>query len=248
MPTYHIHVNSRYTKLKPEIEKIIRHGIPPEAEVIYRQRNTVSRLTIGGLDLVIKAFKVPNFFNSMVYTHLRKSKAMRSYKNAKKLQELGFGTPIPIAYAEVRVDGRLRQSYYISANLQGENLRNWEEKPDCDALLRALAADMVRLHRAGVLHKDFSPGNVLYTRTEDGAYRFHYIDLNRMEFGVRDHKRLMSMFRSINLDTAQTLRLAALYAMAANEDMKKICDEAAAAQASYLTLQRRKQSFMRLFK
>lgn len=246
MPSYHIHVSARFTKIRPEIEKIIRHGIPADAEVMYKARNTVYRLNVGGTDLVIKAFRVPNLLNSLVYTHLRKSKAMRSYQNAKKLQEFGFHTPTPIAYGEVRVDGRLRQSYYISENVKGENLRGWEKNPDCDALLRAFAADIVKLHRAGVLHKDFSPGNVLFTREENGAYRFHYIDLNRMEFGVRSRKRLMTMFRSINLDKAQTLRLAALYAMSAKEDMQSVCDEASAALDEYIAFQRRKQRLKHL--
>lgn len=118
MPSYHIHVSARYTKIKSEIEKIIRQGIPADATVIYKARNTVYRLNVGGTDLVIKAFRVPNIINSLVYTHLRKSKAMRSYMNAKRLQELGFHTPTPIAYGEVREDGRLRQSYYISENLE----------------------------------------------------------------------------------------------------------------------------------
>ena len=247
MPSYHIHVSARYTKIKSEIEKIIRQGIPADATVIYKARNTVYRLNVGGTDLVIKAFRVPNIINSLVYTHLRKSKAMRSYMNAKRLQELGFHTPTPIAYGEIREDGRLRQRYYISENLEGENMRDWEHYHDCDALLRAFAADIVRLHRAGVLHKDFSPGNILFTRDENGAYRFYYIDLNRMEFGVRSRKKLMSMFRSINLDTAQTLRLAALYSMSAKEDMKQVCDEAAEAQAEYLRFQRRKRRFKSLF-
>lgn len=35
MPSYHIHVSARYTKIKSEIEKIIRQGIPADATVIY---------------------------------------------------------------------------------------------------------------------------------------------------------------------------------------------------------------------
>jgi hypothetical protein len=57
----------------------------------------------------------------------------------------------------------------------------------------------------------------------------------------------MSMFRSINLDLAQTLRLAALYAMSAGDDMKTTCNEAAEAHAEYMTLQRRKQTLKKIF-
>lgn len=41
---------------------------------------------------------------------------------------------------------------------------------------------MAELHEAEVYHADFSPGNVLYDRTEEGV-RFSLIDINRMYFG-----------------------------------------------------------------
>lgn len=247
MPSYNIHVSARYTKIRSEIEKIIHRGVPDDAEIVYKSRNVVYRYSINGTPLIIKAFRAPNFFNSLVYTHLRKSKALRSYQNAKHLQELGIPTPTPIAYGEVRVDGRLRRSYYISENIEGTDLRNWEKKPDCDQLLEAFAADIVRLHRAGILHKDFSPGNILYKRRPDGTYKFHYIDLNRMVFGVHSRKRLMTMFRSINLDPEQTRRLATLYAKAAGENPETVCAEAAEAQAKYFALQARKRRWKKLF-
>ena len=47
---------------------------------------------------------------------------------------------------------------------------------------------MAELHEAEVYHADFSPGNVLYDRTEEGV-RFSLIDINRMYFGPVSLKR-----------------------------------------------------------
>lgn len=248
MPKYHIHVASRYSRLRNSIAEIIRSGrFPDDAKVIYTGRNTVYRFTIDGVDIVAKAFRAPNIVNSVVYTHLRKSKAERSYLNAKRLLQMGIRTPEPVAYGEEVVNGLLQRSYYFSLMVEGDDMRHWESKPDCEGLLKAFATDIVHLHDCGVLHKDFSPGNVIYNRDDDGAYRFYYIDLNRMEFEVTDRKRLMGMFRSINIDPQQTIRLAEIYATIARRNREDVLRQANEARDGYIAVQRRKHAFKRLF-
>ena len=51
----------------------------------------------------------------------------------------------------------------------------------------ALAAFTAYMHEKGVLHKDFSPGNILY-KVENGKYDFTIVDINRMYFGQVDMK------------------------------------------------------------
>ena len=84
---------------------------------------------------------------------------------------------------------------------------------------------IVKLHQAGVWHKDFSPGNILYTGNAVDGYHFSYIDLNRMSFGISDRKKLMSMFRSINLNRAETERLGRYYALASGQDVDVVVDQ-----------------------
>lgn len=60
-----------------------------------------------------------------------------------------------------------------------------EENED---IFRALGTYMAKLHEAEVYHADFSPGNVLYDRTEEGV-KFSLIDINRMHFGPVSLKR-----------------------------------------------------------
>ena len=38
------------------------------------------------------------------------------------------------------------------------------------------------MHEKGILHKDFTPGNILYKK-DDAGYHFMLVDINRMSFG-----------------------------------------------------------------
>lgn len=194
--------------------------------LIYQARNKVYNYTYGTTKLNIKAFHAPRFVNAYAYGTLRKSKARRSFEFAGRLKSMGIGTPEPVAFIEKYESGKLRDSYYICLQIEGDNVRDWELKPDSEQLIQALAADLVRLHRAGVFHKDYSPGNILFTRDADGRYKFYYIDLNRMQFDVRSTDVLMQNFRAIHLGLDQTLRLARAYAHAAGKDEHKIVEMA----------------------
>lgn len=220
MTKYNIVINPRYEHLRPEITRIVEGERPPDSEIIYAGRNTLYRANLGGTDAVIKDFKTPHLLNRWVYTNLRKGKARRSYENAVKMIEAGFLSPEPIAYGEQKVNGQLRHSYYISAMLSGATeMRRWTEIPCVDTLLPAFAAEMLRLHRAGIYHRDYSPGNILFTGNADEGYKFHYVDLNRIEFDCHKPSVLNRMFRSIAWPSLEeTKHLARLYAQAAGTD------------------------------
>lgn len=244
---YIIKINPAYEKYRPAIEEIIRKGRPERSTVIYKGRNILYKTDLGGVTAVIKEFKKPNAVNAYAYTTVRKSKARRSFENASKMASLGFLTPGPIAYGEERDGLRLGRSCYISLELTGATeMRHWEDHPCAATLVPAFASEIWRLHQAGVWHKDFSPGNILYTISPDGRYEFHYVDLNRMKFGVHDPKRLMSMFRSINLNPAETARLGRLYAAASGKDAAAMEKEALRRLEGYFAERRRKALFKRL--
>ncbi len=244
-----IHINPQYLLLSDIITRIIKYGVPSEARIIYNgRRNKVYALDIDGHSLNIKAFRCPNIINAVAYTTLRQSKARRSFDNASQLISLGLDSPTPIAYGECRRGRLLKQSYYISQQITAEDMRDWEQKADCEQLLRALAGQIVKLHQAGVWHKDFSPGNILYTGNATDGYHFSYIDLNRMAFGISDRQNLMSMFRSINLNRAETERLGRYYAMASGQDVDIVVDQVRKAQDAYFATRRRKQRIKKILK
>ena len=56
-------------------------------------------------------------------------------------------------------------------------------------MAQALARHAAFMHDQGVLHLDFSPGNILWEQTPDGQYHFSVVDINRMHFGAVDMNR-----------------------------------------------------------
>lgn len=216
MEKIRIEANSR----RELIERITKEGIPGDAEQIYAGRNNLYFIKDSdGTEVCVKDFHSPRFPNSYIYTHLRKSKAERSYTNALALIEMGFGTPEPYGFSEVTRNGRLTRSYYFChAERETDNIRKWDRFPFVEELLAALAEEMARLHGKGVFMRDFSPGNILFSRTEKGEFRFMYVDLNRMEFGVFDPRKQMRNFRAIYIEPHQTARIARKYALATGAD------------------------------
>lgn len=195
------------------LQHISEGDMPQDAVCIYPgTRNQLYTLpTRHGL-LVVKCFRTPNAINSIAYTTVRSGKACRSYLNSLRMKRLGISVPEPIAYAEQRKGIKMRRSYYLSRAVEGDTIRFYEMRPDCDRMLRALAREMLHMHLAGVWHKDFSPGNIIVDRREDGSYTFNYVDLNRMAFDTTDHRKQLRMFERINYTEMHTVRLARAYA------------------------------------
>lgn len=246
-----IEINPAFSNLDEEIRRLfkllvkgkeenrLRLGnsdwIPEDAEYIYRGRNNLFRVMLDGKPFIVKDFKHPHFLNRYVYTTIRKSKAARSYANALRILSLGFNTPAPAAYFEMRKKGELYYSFYLCEELcNASEMRNWEDKKDADTLLRAFALEILRLHRNGVFHRDFTPGNILYVTPGKGIYNFYLIDLNRMKFGIRKFRKQIRMFRAINLKPAETERLARLYASAAGLDAEMVSKYALKELKKYL--------------
>jgi serine/threonine protein kinase len=151
---------------------------------IHKARNELKIIDIQGIKTVVKSFKVPHLLNRIVYSNFRHSKAYKSYHNALRLQELNISTPQPIALIEFFESGLLSESYFISEYFEYDfTIRTplLEPLEDRETIFTAFAAYTYELHQKGVWHLDYSPGNILIKRTENG-YQFSIVDINRMEF------------------------------------------------------------------
>jgi len=153
--------------------------------IIYKSRNEIRVFDVNGSALNVKRFKTPFLFNRLIYTFLRPSKAQRSFQYAIKLKELDIETPQPVAYILLKRGGLLCDSYYISR--QADYSRNMYEfgKGGVEGrvhILNSFAGFTADIHTKGVLHKDYSPGNILF-KEENGAVKFCLVDINRMRFG-----------------------------------------------------------------
>lgn len=235
-----IHINSLYDALEPLVDTVVAGGLPADSRMVYDgPRNTVVAVATEAVgDVSIKAFKIPIWINRIAYGMLRASKAARSFNNAMRLLSLGFDTPEPIAYAEQRTLGLFGRSYYFCRHINGvHEVRDIERLPECGAILREIAALMVRLHRAGVLVKDFSPGNVLYRTDREGKRHYMLVDINRMAFDVHDRERQMSMFARLLNTEELTAQLAQDYCreagIAAGADTDAFVAEATAVYRAF---------------
>ncbi len=156
-----------------------------EGVTIYKSRNEIKVFEIEGTQINIKQYKVPVFINRIIYTFFRLSKASRAYKYAVKLLSKGFDTPTPIAYIHQKKCGLIQQTYFISVH--SPYPRNMYEfgkgtLSGREHIIESFARYTGHLHEAGIYHKDYSPGNILFEETSQGI-NFTLVDINRMKFG-----------------------------------------------------------------
>lgn len=166
---------------------------------IAGNRNVIKLFDYEGITINVKAFKVPNLFNRIIYKYFRKSKAKRSFDYATLLLEREIGTPKPIAYFEQKSFLGLEKSFYISQHLEFDLMfRDLVENntyPDQENILKQFMAFCYKLHQNGIEFLDHSPGNTLIKKEKDREYSFYLVDLNRMIF----HKEMTFEQRMKNL-------------------------------------------------
>ena len=178
-------VENIHQKQFSDFVKDIHLQFDKEGTIIFKKRNEIRVFDVGGVMLNVKRFHVPAFFNRIIYTFFRLSKAQRSYQNAVKVKEKGIETPEPVAYIITKRGGLLHYSYYISR--QADHNRTMYEfgKGGIEGrehILDKFAEFTAYLHNTGVYHKDYSPGNILFKECDKGV-EFCVVDINRMFFG-----------------------------------------------------------------
>ena len=156
-----------------------------EGRTIFKARNELKIFERHGLELVVKSFKTPHFINKVAYSILRASKAERAYKYATILLNKGILTPQPVAYIEIKKHGLLFSSFFVSIksrfHREIREISNAPDLPEAYPVLDDFACFTAELHRKGIFHKDYTPGNILFGKIGD-KYAFELVDLNRMKF------------------------------------------------------------------
>ena len=189
------------------------------------ERNIIKIVPFDSFDLNIKAFKIPNVINQVVYNFFRKSKAQRSFEYANKLTELQIGTPKPLGYFEYKTPFLFKKSYYLSEQLNCDltyrELTKDFNFPDYDTILRDFTRFTFSLHEKGIQFLDHSPGNTLIKKTENG-YDFYLVDLNRMNFGDLDFETRMKNFSRLTIHKPMVEVMSDEYAKCIGEDYNKV--------------------------
>lgn len=220
-------VNPAYEYLRKFVESI-PDIFESEGRVIYSGRNLIKVMTVDdGLEINIKRYGVPALVNRIAYSFFRAPKGRRAFSYPNILLQRGFETPVPIAYIEECKWGLIKYSYFIS--LQSSYRRNFYEfgnadVNDCRDVVIAFARYTARLHESDIMHRDYSPGNILFDKI-DGEYHFMLVDINRMSFGKISIDMGCANFARLWGQKAFFELLAREYARARNTDEQYCVDK-----------------------
>jgi hypothetical protein len=203
----------------------IKNYFIQSSQSIHKARNELKIIEFENTQTVVKAFKVPNKINQLVYAYFRDSKAKKSYLNALELQRLKINTPKPIGYIEFFKYGLFKESFFISQKCDyafsiREPLRNKTLK-DREKIIESFVMFTYNLHQNNVYHKDYSAGNTLVIQNEDNSYDFSIVDINRMEFKPIDLALGLDNFAKLWLDEENIQLISKTYAKLANVEQDK---------------------------
>lgn len=177
--------NKEDDSLKELVESIPERIERGDATLIYKGRNELWQMTYKGKEYVVKSFCIPHILNRIIYGFFRSSKAQRSYEYAQHLLREGIHTPYPVGYYTVRRGFLFSESYYVCEKSDCPyvyaHLLNGDVEPT-ENILRAIARTTALMHEKGMLHKDYSHGNILFKEAESGKVLVDIIDLNRIRF------------------------------------------------------------------
>jgi len=181
-------INAKYHDLAEFINSLLVI-FDKQGEVLNDARNVIKRFQVDNLNIVVKRYKLPNFFQRIIYSTIRSTKAQRAYDYGLIFKKLGIDTPEPIAYI-LTYRGLFSYGYFISLNTDDESVLQVLQKSGTSSsekiennrkLLTELAFFLADLHEKGIFHGDLNLSNVLY-RIKDNKYHFSLIDTNRSHF------------------------------------------------------------------
>lgn len=186
---------------------------------IFKDRNEVKVFNVKGFELNVKSFRITHFINRFAYVYIRGSKAARSFQNARTLLEAGAATPDPVTYVECISNGILGKSYYVSLQHHHDftlrDVLDYQIPDRQNILIQWVHYTWLYLHKHGIFHLDYSPGNTLIKKEGD-LYHFAVVDLNRMKFIPVDFWTGIKNFRQLHTDTETLELIATQYAALCN--------------------------------
>lgn len=201
----HTHTERAFDGMRDFITSLpVRFSIPECGRIIYKGRNELREFDTQVGPVVVKSFRKPNFINRIAYGLFRPSKAERSCRYASMLRQKGIGSPAPVGWYSERgwLGLFFGHSYYASQRSELpytyiDIIKGRIPQTEMPDYLRAVGRLAGRMHNEGIIHRDFSRGNLLLGRDNNDHVRVEVVDLNRLRFhpislaeGVKNFERL----------------------------------------------------------
>ena len=229
---YKYKINHLYSHFESFILNI-RNYFNENNNSIHKARNELKVITQQDEVFVVKSFQILNLPRRLFYTLFRDSKAKKSYDYSLKI---GAFTPEPIAYIEFYKQGMLLDSYFIAKKFDYDfTIRepllevNFRDKK---VIFESFAKFTYQLHNKGILHKDYSPGNILIRKDKDG-YLFKIVDINRMELKKLSLNERLKNFSKLWAKDEDLKIIVKMYAQLINRNEKSCIDKALAYSKSH---------------
>jgi len=222
---YKYELNPSFKEFKNDILNI-RDRFSNSSNSIHKARNELKILQLHNQSVVVKSFKILNILRKVYYRYFRDTKAKKSYDYALKI---GCFTPKPIGYIEFYEDNLLQDSYFLAQNFQYDfTIREpLLDKffPSRDDIFKSFASFTYELHQKNILHKDYSPGNILI-KQENDRYIFKIVDINRMIFKPLSLKERLENFDKLWADDNDLIIMIKEYATLIKQDEKSLIKDA----------------------
>jgi len=143
----------------------------------------VSRQSIGGHRYVLKKQKNPTVSARLKSLTIRSS-LRQEYEVYLRLAALKIPAPRAIILGERYSRGLLSESYLVTEWIEGQEVEKAYSElskngkaSSLHCFLKALAGYTMILWKAGVLHDDLNPGNILVAMPEPSRYQFYLVDV-----------------------------------------------------------------------
>lgn len=225
MPTLHLSIifgASDRQELLDLLSRAPNYG--PSSQVLKQDRGTtVTLVSLPTGAVVVKHHRMytwRRWGDGLVHG----SPARRAWHGAKLLQAAGVPIPRPLAVAEKRVVGTVRESFYISEALLTQIPLNiyWRERQyqwprqRRQAFLRVLAEFLRAFHTYGIYVGDMKDENLLVEEQGETLWKFYLVDLDRVtrHDPLSQHRRfknLVQLERTLGRNASASERLSFFY-------------------------------------
>ena len=148
---------------------------------------TVGSLMTGGQKIFVKRYH----YQGVAYAikdWFRSSRAKRGWKAGNNCHMRGLDVALPLVYLERRHWRVLRESYVVTAALEGEELSLLLARRGRDVLFKRellgqLARQLRRMHCRGITYRDLKGENIIVKERHQGRYEFSIVDFDGMASG-----------------------------------------------------------------